>query len=210
MVQHLSKEQRREQLLQSATVAFGSRGYHQTQVSDIIKQAGVARGTFYLYFKGKREIFDCIMTDLLEQVSSKVRSLPRDAADQIPTQLKGNIARVTDLLLDQPMLAKILFNESVGLDSELDRRLRQFYSQLLALICKGLNQGQEMGFVRQGNVKVLAIALLGAVKEIFYQYFLGTEQPDRDTIVSELFSLVIHAVTHPDLQEGLPALVAEA
>ena len=50
MKERLSKEERRKQLLTAAMVAFGKKGYHGTQVSDIIYEADVARGTFYLYF----------------------------------------------------------------------------------------------------------------------------------------------------------------
>ena len=194
MARHLSKEDRRRQLLDAAIVAFGQRGYHRTQVSDIIKRARVARGTFYLYFEGKREIFDCIMTELFDRVRHEVQNLPRDAATQIPAQLLGNIERITNLLLDNPNLAKILINESVGIDKELDQRLSRFYGKLLELIRSGLQQGQEMGFVRDGNKHVLAVALLGSLKEIFYQHFLGTEQPSRESITQEVYRFVIHAI----------------
>lgn len=203
MVKHLAKEERRHQLLQAALATFGEMGYHRTQVSDIIKKADVARGTFYLYFEGKREIFDTLMTELFDQVRQQVQNLPREAADQIPNQLRGNIERVTNLLLDNPHLTKILMNESVGLDPELDARLHKFYAQLLALIRSGLSQGQEMGFVREGNNHVVAVSLLGSLKEIFYQYFLGTEQPTREAIVQELFLFVIHAIAHPKILHQL-------
>ncbi len=203
MTKHLSKEERRRQLLDAAIRVFGAKGYHQTQVSDVIAEAGVARGTFYLYFKSKREIFDCIMTELFRQVREQVQSLPREAVDKIPAQLLGNIQRATDLLLDNPSLAKILFNESVGLDAELDERLQKFYGQLLDLIRRGLTQGQEMGFVREGDKQVLAMALLGSLKEIFYQYFLGTEQPSRQAITNEIYQFVIHAIANPTLRTDL-------
>lgn len=202
---HLSKEDRKRQLLNAAITEFGRRGYHQTQISDIIKRARVARGTFYLYFKAKREIFDAIMSELFERVRSEVRSLPRGAVREIPDQLKGNLERVTDLLLDNPLLARILFNESVGLDADLDRRLKKFYGQLLGLIQRGLEQGQEMGFVREGDRQVLSIALLGCMKEIFYQSILGTDtqQLTRPAIVREIFRLVIYAIARPEFRQGL-------
>ena len=203
---HLSKEERYRQLLEAAIRAFGSKGYHQTQISDIIKEAGVARGTFYLYFKSKREIFDSIMTELFDMVSSQIKNLPHDAIDKIPQQLLGNIERVSHLLLDHPLLTKILFNESVGLDIELDERLKKFYGQILDYIRRGLKQGQDMGFVRTGDNHILAMALLGSLKEIFYQYFLGTEQPDRQAIIQEVFRFVIAAIAHPNLRPTLEKL----
>lgn len=190
----MAKDERRRQLLEAAIKVFGARGYHHSQISDIIKEAGVARGTFYLYFESKREIFDGVITTLFEMVRSQVKTLPRDAVADIPDQLRGNLERITNLLLGKPWLVKLLFNESVGLDHELDDRLRQFYGQLLDLIRRALKQGQEMGFVREGNIHVLATALLGSVKEVFYQYCLGTEQPPAGAIVDELFKTISQAV----------------
>jgi AcrR family transcriptional regulator len=206
MSQHLSKTERQRQLLDAAILVFGARGYHRTQVSDIIKQADVARGTFYLYFKSKREIFDTIMTELFEQVSSQIKTLPHDATDKIPEQLMGNIERITNLLLDNPPLTKILFNESVGLDTELDERLKKFYGQILDYIRRGLRQGQEMGFVREGDHRILSMTLLGSLKEVFYQYLLGTERPEREDINREIFRFVIAAIAHPNIRSELEKL----
>lgn len=203
----LSKEERRRQLLDAAIVCFGQKGYHQAQISDIIEEAGVARGTFYLYFKSKREIFDSIMDELFVQVRDQVQDLPKEAIAEIPTQLVGNVERVTNLLLDKPLLAKLLFNESVGLDAESDERLRRFYGQLLDLIRRGLRQGQDMGFVRDGNIHVLAISLLGCVKEVFYQALLGTEQIDRKAMVQEIFRLVINGIAHPNILPELQTIL---
>lgn len=192
-------KERKRQLLDAAVEAFGEKGYHRTQVSDIIDRAGVARGTFYLYFKSKREIFDVLMTELFQRVRNEVKTLPRDAIQAIPSQLKGNLERVTNLLLKNPLLAKILFNESVGLDPDLDRRLKGFYGQLLDLIQRGLKQGQEMGFVKGGDTKILSVALLGAMKEVFYQALLGWKTPPSKEIVETIYRLAISALARPEL-----------
>ena len=191
MKERLSKEERRKQLLTAAMVAFGKKGYHGTQVSDIIYEADVARGTFYLYFEGKREIFDALLTEILQKVKNEVTLLPRDAVDKIPAQMMGNLERITHLLLDNPTTIKLLFSDAVGLDTEFDHRLKQFYEDILDLIRRGLRQGQEMGFVRKGNIHVLATSLLGCFKEVFYQYLLGTEKPTAEEIIREIYALVM-------------------
>ncbi len=197
MSAYLSKEERKRQLLDAALKCFGTRGYHQTQVSDIIKEAEVARGTFYLYFESKREIFKALMEELFEKVTSQIQALPRDAVEKIPSQLLGNITRVTELLFNQPLLTRLLFNEAVGLDEEQDTQLRNFYNQILDYIHRGLKQGQEMGFVREGNVQVMALCLLGSLKEIFYQSLLGTEETQKEEVTQELFRTVAGAVIDP-------------
>ena len=50
-------EKTRDRLLKCAEKAFSRKGYYETQVSDIVKLAHVAKGTIYQYFKNKEEIF---------------------------------------------------------------------------------------------------------------------------------------------------------
>lgn len=51
-----NKQQKRTSLLETAFGLFTSRGIHNTSISDIVESAGVAKGTFYLYFKDKYDI----------------------------------------------------------------------------------------------------------------------------------------------------------
>lgn len=51
-----NKKQKREALLNTAYELFTTKGIHATAISDIVKRAGVAKGTFYLYFKDKYDI----------------------------------------------------------------------------------------------------------------------------------------------------------
>jgi len=56
---------RRTALLDAAKRRFARRGYHRTSIDDIIDEAGIARGTFYLHFESKRAIFDELVAELL-------------------------------------------------------------------------------------------------------------------------------------------------
>lgn len=199
MAKHLRKEERRQQLTEAALKAFGKRGYPKTQISHIIAEAGVARGTFYLYFEGKREIFDAIVTEISEKVLTQMRPIKKEKLSEIPEQIIGNIQRVTELLLNNPLYVKIFFSDAVGLDDEFDDRLRKFYQNILENIRRGLKQGQEMGLVRAGDVQILSLCLLGILKEVFYQFVLGTELLAPEKIVEEIYRTVLHAVIRPEL-----------
>ena len=56
-----NKQQKREALLNTAFKLFTTKGLHNTSISDIVEQAGVAKGTFYLYFKDKYDINNKLM-----------------------------------------------------------------------------------------------------------------------------------------------------
>jgi AcrR family transcriptional regulator len=183
----------------AALRAFGHRGYHDTQISNIIQEAQVARGTFYLYFKSKREIFDALITEISEKVQQVIQPIHKENILEIPEQILGNIERATDLLLNHPLYIKIFFSDAVGLDSEFDDRLRQFYETVLVKIRKGIEHGQALGILREGDPQVLALCLLGTLKETLYHYVLGTYRPSPKKIVQEVYQMVLHAAVKPDL-----------
>src|SRR5688572_27264678 len=60
----VGREGRRQQLLDAAIGAFARKGYRATAISDIIARADVARGTFYLYFDSKEQVFLAIVEDV--------------------------------------------------------------------------------------------------------------------------------------------------
>lgn len=55
---HASEETRRAQILDAAKRCFATRGYHETKVDDIVREAGLSKGALYWYFKSKEELLD--------------------------------------------------------------------------------------------------------------------------------------------------------
>ena len=55
-----SRTKRRAQLVACAREVFAERGYHKASIDDVIRAAGVARGTFYNYFDSKRAVFQVV------------------------------------------------------------------------------------------------------------------------------------------------------
>ncbi|KGE16458.1 TetR/AcrR family transcriptional regulator [Paenibacillus wynnii] len=73
-------------ILDAAYTLFGSGGFYETKMSDVAEQAGIAKGTVYLYFKSKEELFlavtrrDC--EGYLEQLETKLKA-QRGLADKL-------------------------------------------------------------------------------------------------------------------------------
>ena len=66
-----NKQQKRTSLLDTAFHLFTSRGIHNTSISDIVESAGVAKGTFYLYFKDKYDIRNKLIAHKASEVFRK-------------------------------------------------------------------------------------------------------------------------------------------
>ncbi|MEI4828121.1 TetR/AcrR family transcriptional regulator [Bacillus sp. FJAT-53711] len=72
-------EERRNEILDTAERLFVSKGYMKTTVNDILREIGIAKGTFYHYFKSKEEVMDAIILRIVNTdvaAAKKIASNP--------------------------------------------------------------------------------------------------------------------------------------
>lgn len=94
-----NKQKKRDSLLESAFSLFINNGFSKTSISDIVDTAGVAKGTFYLYFKDKYDIRNHLIAHKASQVfENAYREL--QAHPQI-TEFENQILFIIDQILDQ-------------------------------------------------------------------------------------------------------------
>ncbi len=166
----MGKVERRQQILNHARDVFARRGYHEAKIEDIVAAAGIARGTFYLYFKDKRAVFEEIVDRAFAQIAMAiVRVDPNDPGRTVADQVHENTRRIVGTLLEDRPTTKILLSDAVGLDPSFDRKLQSFYEVVENLLSESLREGQQLGVVAQGDARMFAYLILGAMKEILYQ-----------------------------------------
>lgn len=199
MLAKSANQLRRAQLLQCAKAVFAERGYHAASVADVITAAGVARGTFYLYFDGKRQLFGRILDDLLQELDARIRviELGPDAAPPVE-QLRANLRRVLTLLLRDRALVRILLHEAVALDADGRERLEAFYRKLLDHIETSLRLGIELRLVRPCDPPIAAACILGAVKEAVAQLVERPGAGDEvERVIDQILAFGLHGVLEP-------------
>ena len=188
----LPKSERRQQILSVARDVFARRGYHQTTIDDIALQAGVARGTFYLYFEDKRAIF----SDLIDRFASQltmaiVRIVTDDEQRPVFEQVRENIRAIIATCLTERSMTKILFTDAVGIDPAFDRKLFTFNDMVVQLLTESLKDGQALGIVDEGEPRVLAYLTIGALKELLYQAVtLGYSEESADVLTQQMYSFL--------------------
>ncbi|PHE73114.1 TetR family transcriptional regulator [Bacillus wiedmannii] len=68
-------EERRKEILETAERLFITKGYTKTTVNDILKEIGIAKGTFYHYFKSKEEVMDEIIMKIIKEDVAKAKAI---------------------------------------------------------------------------------------------------------------------------------------
>jgi AcrR family transcriptional regulator len=187
----VDRAERRQQILLHARDVFAKRGYHAAKIEDIVLAAGVARGTFYLYFDDKRAIFEEIVDRFLARIGMTIlRVDPHDPSRTVADQIRENIRRIVGILLEDRSTTKIFLSDAVGVDPAFDQKLHSFYDEVARLLQEALKDGQELQIVKQGDTRVFSYLTLGALKELLYQVVLrGWEHPGEQ-IVEEIFAFL--------------------
>jgi AcrR family transcriptional regulator len=183
------RQDRREQVLTCAQRVFSRRGYHDTGVADIIAEAGVARGTFYLYFESKRAIFDELLDRLLGLIVRSVRRIEvGPGAPPALEQMLGQVRDVVGTLQSHTELTRILFKTAIGIDADFDRKLDEFYGRLRDMIKGAVVLGAEMQLVRPCDADVASLCALGSLKEVMEHYLVrGAGRAfDRERVSREI------------------------
>ncbi|MEZ4390427.1 MAG: TetR/AcrR family transcriptional regulator [Polyangiales bacterium] len=185
------KEQRRAQILAVATEVFAEKGYHDARIDDIVVGAGIARGTFYLYFSDKRAIFEELVDGFLARLDASIERIElTDNAPRHMNEIAENLRRVFARFAAEPAMARILLSAAVGIDADFDRKLLAFYDEVTAMLSRALTQGEAAGLVRPGNADLRAHCLTGALKECLHQLMLRRADLDPEALLGALLDLV--------------------
>src|SRR5579863_4981543 len=201
----MERQARRAQVLHHAKRIFARKGYHRTNVADIIARAGIARGTFYLYFQNKKDLFEELLEQVLSELTSRIERLRIAPGRPDPVQqLRDNLSRVLAYVLAERELTDILLNHSTGFDRELDEKIQDFYDRIAALIQRSLDLGIEMNLVRKSNTRATSYAILGGVKEVIGMLSRSREI-DTAKFVEEILDFGLRGVARAELLKFIRA-----
>jgi AcrR family transcriptional regulator len=195
----MERTARREQVLRHAKRIFARKGYHRTNISDIIARAHIARGTFYLYFENKRDLFEELLAQVLDELKIRIQRLRLGPDEPDPIeQLRANLRRVLALVLEERELTDILLNHATGFDRELDNRIEDFYERVIDQIQRSLDLGITVGLVRKCDTRVVSSCILGGIKEVVAQASRARRR-DIAPLAEEILDFGLRGVARPEL-----------
>lgn len=185
----VGKAERRQQILNAARDVFARRGYHAAKIDEIVAAAGIARGTFYLYFEDKRAIFEEIVDRTIARLGMAiVRVDLRPSGGTVADQVRENIRRIIRILLEDRATTKILLSDALGVDPAFDRKLLSLYDEMSTLLEDSLRDGQGLGIVGEGDVRLMSWLMMGALKEVMFQIVHRGAEYDEDKLVEGIFA----------------------
>lgn len=202
------RTERREAILGAAKTVFRDKGYHQASVHDIIDEAQIARGTFYLYFSSKQELFGELVNDFLLLTRAQVHKISIEpGADPPRIQLRNNFRRVVSTVLEHQDIASIILRNPTSFDEDSQVRVNAFFDQVLSLIEAAIGVGQRLRLVGRCDKHVVAAIALGGLVEALNRMLdanaSNTPRPrdmafaSPDQIADELLDFFLKGLSRP-------------
>lgn len=149
-------EATRRRILDAAEEVFGEMGYYEASVAEITRRAGVAQGTFYIYFHSKRETFVELVEDIGERLRTATSAAIQDTTDRIEAERKGFEAFFRFVYAHRRIYRIVEEADRVAPEAA-----REYYRRISLGYERGLTAAMNAGQVRPGNVEGLAYALMG-------------------------------------------------
>jgi AcrR family transcriptional regulator len=157
----------RQRLLDAAESVFAELGYHDASIVKLTETAGVAQGTFYLYFESKKQVFDELVRDL----NRRVRHAMKEASSQGTTRLEAELLGFEAYFrftAEHTALYRII-RQAEFVSPEM---LRYHYDRLSEGYVEGLREAVERGEAGEIDAEVTAWALMGAGELIGMRWIL--------------------------------------
>jgi AcrR family transcriptional regulator len=152
---------RKAEIIQAASKLFKKKGYTNTPVEAIIKEAGIAKGTFYYYYKSKNHLLQAIINEICSNVEEHYSEILNNnkltGIQKIEEMIRGPIKKQKI----NPLIMNILHKpENRELQEELNI---QTIKVIIPLLHKAFSQGHEEGvFKRSVSIESMQIIMAGS------------------------------------------------
>jgi len=169
----------------AAIEIFAEKGYHSTKVSEIVAKVGVAQGTFYLYYEGKKPLFGALLSDfllLLVTTIAKWEPANLDTLEVVESELREIGLHLAEVLLENKHLTRIFFREATMVDPKFDEMILEFYDTLVAILTNFNRTLFEKGLIKKMNFKLISIQTIGMVERIIEEYIVTETIADLEPL----------------------------
>jgi AcrR family transcriptional regulator len=185
--------ERRREILLGAARAFAHGGYDATNMDQIARECGLAKGHIYHYFRSKEEIFTEIRADAVIRQIEKLAALAPAAAKDPELALRKAIALVVGRIFDEIERYEPVLADPVSLSAENRKRIRTLGRRYEEMFTNIVRIGIDQGVFVPGDPKLMAFVILRAAFTVANWYREGGKWKPR-WIVEQVTDQLLRSV----------------
>jgi TetR/AcrR family fatty acid metabolism transcriptional regulator len=183
-----------KQIVDAAIIVIAENGYHQAQVSKIAKEAGVADGTIYLYFKNKEDI---LISVFKEKMAIFIEDLEEILKKNISTSEK--LFKMIDnhfrLLHEDRYYAIVTQLELRQTNKELRMQINGVLKEYLTLLDNILKEGMDNGTLDDSiDIRLARQMVFGTIDETLTSWVMKDQKYDLMKLSVGVHRLIMKAL----------------
>ncbi|MCC6001302.1 MAG: TetR/AcrR family transcriptional regulator [Pararhodobacter sp.] len=180
-------QETRAALLRAAEEVIGAKGFAAAAIADITRAAGIAQGTFYIYFDSKEHVF----RELVLEMGRLTRKTLSDAVAHAPDRLTAErlgLRAFLEIAATRPTLYNVVMEARFVDPGSYDAYFQAFSKNYT----RNLSAAVAEGTIRPGDAAIRSWALMGMAVTLGERYGLSRAHTDadRDRVVDEVFDML--------------------
>ncbi len=179
------RRRHRREVLEAAEGLFSKRGFHETTVQDIAKEAEFAVGTLYNMFDNKSEIYyEIVRIRAFEYLKTVKKDLApvSDPVEKLKKIIRAKIDFFNQHRQFFSIFSRVLHEQPDECPLNLSEQGRRIYDEYINLIQDIFKQGLEKKLFADTSPEMLTLAFEGITRTVISDYFLCEESPDSKVI----------------------------
>ncbi len=182
------------QIIDAAVIVIAENGYHQAQVSKIAKQAGVADGTIYLYFKNKEDILISVFNEKMAVFIESLQDIIENgntSKDKLSRMIENHV----NVLATDRYLATVtqleLRQSNKDLRLKINSVLREYLQLLDQILIEGMLSGE---FNQTMDVRLARQMVFGTIDETITSWVMNEYRYDLIEQVPKVQALILNGI----------------
>jgi TetR/AcrR family fatty acid metabolism transcriptional regulator len=182
-----------ESILLAAIRVFAHNGFFSSKVADVAREAGVADGTVYLYFKNKEDLLVSIFNYTIDEAIETARKEMEEAAD--PSAKIRKLAHLHLSLMGRDRNLAVVFQVELRQLKFMEQFSTTKLSQYFEFIRCAIEEGKEAGIFRADtNPQIAAKVLYGALDEMVTNWILSRKESDLSEMTDPVVDIFLNGV----------------
>jgi len=166
-------EERRRAILLGAARAFARGGYDATNMDQIARECGLAKGHIYHYFRSKEDIFTEIRCEAVSRLIERLTAIIREGGDDPEAILEQALSAAIARAFKEGERYESVLRYPVSLSSENRRRIRTLGRRYEQMFSNVVQDGMQKGIFVPGDPKLVTFVLLRAALTVSNWYREG-------------------------------------
>ena len=201
----MKDENKHQKILQAAIKVFSEKGFYNSRVSEIAKEANVADGTIYLYFRNKDDILISLFEEEFGKIVQNMRAALEKDQDALQKIKRFAITHLS-IVSKQQELGEVMGVEVRQSSKFMKEYINKPFIEYLNIIRSVVIEGQEKGLIRKDLTPgIMKRAFFGALDEMARYWVLSTQKKHSiDDAALQISDVFIRGMMSEEARKNYP------